>query len=145
MKYYVLSVLSGCVWAGIALLLSFGAYGWLITGGIIAAPFIGLLIGILYRPAYKFSTFVQILGSLFTLYLAAALFGLAVGAGDWLWRDIPNRMLDEVVLQAMLATLFGVTFTGYVVLLWPLAFLNHWLLSKATVNSELGTQARPAR
>lgn len=129
MKYYLFSVLSGCVWAGIALLLSFGVYGWLITAGIIAAPFIGLLIGAVYRPVYKFPKLVQIFASLFTLYLAVALFGLAMGAADAFWRDIPNRMPGEVIMQSGLSTVLGITFTGYVILLWPLAFLNHWLLS----------------
>ena len=91
MRYYWLSILSGCAWAIIALLLSFGAFGWLIVGGIIAAPFIGLFIGFLYRPAYRLPKVVQVFAALFTLYVAAALFGLAIGTFDALWRNIPNR------------------------------------------------------
>jgi hypothetical protein len=132
MRYYWLSFLSGCAWAAIALLLSFGAFGWLIVGGIIAAPFIGLFIGFLYRPAYRLPKVAQFFAALLTLYAAAALFGLAIGTFDALWRNIPNRTgTIEVILQAMLAALWGVTFTGYVLLLWPLAFLNHRWLGKA--------------
>jgi hypothetical protein len=129
MRYYWLSLLSGCVWAAIALILASGAFGELIVGGLIAAPFIGLLVGLLYRPAYRLPKAAQAFGALLTLYLAVALFGLAVGAFDALWRDIPDRTgTGEVILQAMLAALWGVTFSGYVLLLWPLSFFNHRLL-----------------
>lgn len=131
MRYYWFSILSGCTWALIALLLSLGTFGWLIVGGMIAAPFIGLFIGFLYRPAYRLPKVAQVFAALFTLYMAAALFGLAIGTFDALWRNIPNRTgTSEVILQGMLATLWGITFTGYILLLWPLAFLNHRLLDK---------------
>ena len=130
-KYCWLSVLSGCVWAVIAYVLSFGAFGSIIVGGLIASPFIGLLVGMLYRPAYKLPKVDQFFLSLVTLYLAAAVFGLAVGFYDAYWRAIPNRMSSEVILQAVISAVMGITFTGLVLLLWPLAFLNHRLLSRA--------------
>jgi hypothetical protein len=128
MRYYCLSLLSGCAWAGIAFLLASGAFGEIVTGGLVAAPLIGLVVGFLYRPAYRLPKPAQALGALLTLYLAVALFGLAVGAFDAFWRDIPDRITSAVILQAMWAALWGVTFTGYVLLLWPLAVFNHRLL-----------------
>lgn len=135
-KYYWMSILSGCAWAIIAYLLSFGAFGSIVIGGLIVSPLIGLVIGFLYLPAYKLSKIGQVLLSLATLYLAATLFGLAVGAYDAFWRNIPNRILSQVVIQSILATLWGITFTGYVVLLWPLSFINHRLLGRAAQQRE---------
>ena len=130
MRYYWLSLLSGCAWAAVALLLASSTFGGLIVGGLIAAPFIGLLVSLLYRPAYRLPKVAQAFWALLTLYLAVALFGLAVGAFDAFCRHIPDRIgTGEVVLQAMWATLWGVTITGYVLLLWPLAFFNHRLLA----------------
>ena len=131
MRYYWLSVLSGCIWAAIAYVLSFGAFGPNIVGGLLASPLIGLLIGILYRPAYKFPKVGQVFLSLASLYLAVGMFGLAAGFYDACWRAIPNRSISEVILQMMIAAVIGITFTGFVLLLWPLAFFNHRLLSRA--------------
>jgi hypothetical protein len=128
MRYYWLSLLSGCAWAAVALLLASGPFGNMVIGGIVAAPFIGLLVGLLYRPAYRLPRAAQAFGALLTLYLAVALFGLAVGAYDAFWRDIPNRITSAVILQGMWAALWGVTFGGYILLLWPLAIFNHRLL-----------------
>ena len=66
--------------------------------------------------------------SLVGLYVAVSLFGLAVGVYDLATGDIEHRIASAVVIQAVLGVLWGVTFTGYVVILWPLAYLNHILL-----------------
>jgi hypothetical protein len=129
-RYYGLAVASGCVWAVIAYALSSWAVNSAITGGLLASPFIGLVVGRLLRPAYKFRKMWQVLLSLLALYVAAALFGLAVGLYDAFWLDIPNRTAAEVVLQAVVAYVWGLTFLLYFVALWPLAFLNHRLLGR---------------
>jgi hypothetical protein len=86
--------------------------------------------GLAYLPAYKLPRWAQALLSLATLYIAVALFGLAVGIYDAA-RIIPNRASTEVIFQTLIAMLIGTTFTGYVLVLWPLAFLNHRLLRRA--------------
>ena len=43
----------------------------------------------------------------------------------------PNHVKGASVIEWVLATLWGVTFTGFLLFLWPLAFLNHWLLGRA--------------
>ena len=142
-RYYRLSMLSGCVWGVIALCLSLGGFGWLIIGGIAAAPLIGLSVGYIYRPAYGFPKSVKVLASLITLYLAAALFGLSVGIFDIFWGDNTNRIISAVILQGMWATLWGVTFTGYILLLWPLSFFNQWLLGSFALLSDGGAHQTP--
>jgi hypothetical protein len=129
-KYLLFAALSGCVWAGIAYLLSFGLFPPnVVLGGLLVSPLIGLLVGWIFLPAYKLPRFVQFALSLATLYVAVALFGLAVGLSDAA-REIANRGTAEVILQAMVACIMGVTF-GYVLVLWPLAYLNHRLLAHA--------------
>ena len=67
--------------------------------------------------------------ALLTLYIAAALFGLAAGVYD-ASRGIPNQIPEAVIVQAVFATWWGVTFTGFVLFLWPLSYLNHWMLGR---------------
>jgi uncharacterized membrane protein YczE len=131
-KYFFLAALSGCTWAVIAYVLSLGAFSrGIVVGGLIASPLIGTFIGWIFLPAYKLPKFVQFALSLVTLYIAVALFGIGVGLYD-ATRDIPSRSGSfDVVLQAVIASVIGITMTGYVLLLWPLAFLNHRLLRRA--------------
>ena len=69
--------------------------------------------------------------ALVTLYATAVLFGLVMGVVDAVTETNPNVIKSAVVIEWVLLTLYGVTFTGYIVLLWPLAFANHWLLGRA--------------
>ena len=131
MHYYILCFLSGLIWAGIAYLLVPGPLGPLLWAGMVASPFIGVIIGISFRPAYRWPRAARILFSLVTLYLAVTIFGLVVGLYDVASSDEPNRIPSAVVIEYILAFLWGVTFTGYAVLLWPLAYLNHRLLGRA--------------
>ena len=135
-KYALLSCVSGAVWGCIVALMAFSAIPYAIWGGLIAGPAIGLLIGLATRPWCRLPTALRIPATLLSLYLAAALFGLGVGVYDWLAVDIPYRIPSAVVLQAVLAFLWGLTFTGAVLVLWPLAYLNHWLLARMCRQSE---------
>jgi hypothetical protein len=59
--------------------------------------------------------------------VGAALFGAAVGAFDLLTGP-PGRRAAEVIVQAPLTVLWGVTITGFWIVLWPLSVLNHRLI-----------------
>ena len=52
------------------------------------------------------------------------------GYDDWLIVDIPNRVPEAVVLQSVFGFLYGLTFSEYVLLFWPLAYINQWLLGR---------------
>jgi len=128
MRYLLFSALSGVAWGFIAFVLGYAWFPGIIWGGVIVSPFIGLLMGLASFRIVRLSLSLRVVSVLVTLYLAASLFGLAVGIHDALTVNIPNTILYAVVLQDLLAVLWGITFTGYVVVLWPLAYLNHWLL-----------------
>jgi hypothetical protein len=133
-KYFLFTAVSGCVWAAIAYILSLGAFPpGIVIGGLLASPLIGLFIGWIFLPVYKLPRFVQFALSLVTLYVAVALFGFGVGLSDAV-RNIPNRRTSEVIFQAVIACIMGVTM-GYVLVLWPLAYLNHRLLARTRENA----------
>jgi hypothetical protein len=110
--------------------LGYDAFLSAVWGGAYASPFIGLIVGVVFRHAGSLSLLRRALLSLLSLYLAAVLFGLAVGIYDAFFRDIPDRIVSAVIIQAILAVLWGLTFAGWVLILWPLSFLNHSLLWK---------------
>jgi hypothetical protein len=124
-----MSALSGCLWAAIPYYYLHESMSPYIWGGIIASPFIGTAMGLIYCGACAWSLWLRILLSLATLYLAVFLFGLAVGICDAA-RPIPNRLFDGVVAQTIFAFLWGVTIPGLFVVLWPMAFLNHTLVCR---------------
>jgi hypothetical protein len=126
-----LSLASGVVWGGIALGLG---YGWMhqrVWGGVLVAPLIGLAVGIAARGFDRRPGWLRALHALAALYIAAALFGLAVGVADLVLLDAPGRRPFAVVLQSVHAVLWGLTFTGYVLLLGPLSYANHALVARA--------------
>ena len=132
-RYLALCVASSCFWVTIA-------YGIghteiprnLIWAGALAGPFIGITVGELYLIVLGRSRFERAAMALLTLYVAAGLFGLAIGVFDAFQGldDGSPRDTFAVLLEGVFTTLWGLTFTGYVLLLWPLAYLNHNLVGR---------------
>lgn len=129
-RFIALALFSGAVWGGVAYALGSATFGPVIWGGVIASPVIGLIVGLAFRRIRRLGFGKRAFMSLVSLYCAATLFGLAVGLFD-LARDVPDRVASEVVTQAVLAVLWGVTLTGYLLILWPLSYLNFILLGRA--------------
>lgn len=129
-RYYLFCAGSGLIWSGIAYLLLREWFPGLWVG-IAVSPFFGLLVGWAHRPTYRFPMVARVMVALVTLYATAVLFGLVMGVVDAVTETNPNVIKSAVVIEWVLLTLYGVTFTGYIVLLWPLAFANHWLLGRA--------------
>jgi hypothetical protein len=76
------------------------------------------------------SRWVQIAGSLLFLYVAAACF--AIGIGICAVMLAPRHMpLSARLMEPVLVVLWGLTFGGYALLLWPLAYVNHWIVWEA--------------
>lgn len=128
LKYCVMCLISGCLWALVACIMGIALMGGSnIFGGIMVSPLIGLAVGILYRPACGLALAARIFLSLATLYLAVTLFGAASGVFGAFVSGPPGFKWEEVV-ETILATLWGVTLTGWLVVLWPLSFVNHTLV-----------------
>jgi hypothetical protein len=125
-----LSGASGLMWALIAWFIGHRAFGDRIWGGIIMAPFIGILIGRLSWPMRSKSRWVQIAGSLFYLYVAAACFAISMALSS-LAAGPGHVRFSATLIGHVLAVLWGLTFGGYALVLWPLSFFNHKLVWQA--------------
>lgn len=130
-QFVWVSAVSGGIWAVIACFVALPRIGLLSVGGLLASPLIGIAVGLLYRPTAAKSPLARVGMPLVTLYVAAALFGTAVGISSFLLPG-PARFQPEVVLGSVSMTLSFLTFKGLFVLLWPLSFLNHWLVERLT-------------
>jgi len=129
-RYYLLCAGSGLAWGGIAYLLLGESFPGLWVA-MVASPLFGLLAGWSHRPAYRFPWVVRVLVALVTLYGTAVLFGLVIGVVEEVIETSPNHVRGASIIEWVLVTVYGVTFTGYFLFLWPMAFLNHWLLGRA--------------
>ena len=132
-KPYLLSLASGFGWAVIASMATYSITGSMssrvadaINGAVIAGPLIGILIGSLSRRFVSFGVVRRSAIALLNLYVAAYFFLWAAG------------------LDPFTGLVLGLTFTGWVVVLWPLSYANHLLISRAwqpPVQTESGASA----
>lgn len=135
-----MSAASGCVWAIISLVViflvatptvgfGFGRLmlGW--AGGIIAAPLIGLLMGQITRIfGYFEEVFLRIIVAGASLYLAMVLFIMA--------SFLTQFVLSQRSPANAWTAIFGMATAAFeltCIVLWPLAYLNHTLISRLWV------------
>ena len=126
--------MSGGAWGAIAYLLAGRMVGKGIWGGVLVSPLIGILVGLVAARFRKLPAGGRVFFSLVALYGATYLFGLAVGLGDLVTGvnrgEGSHRIPSAVILQSGVGFLWGLTFMGYIVVLWPLSYLNCWLIWK---------------
>lgn len=125
------SAASGLIWGGLAYVLIPSGMRPPMFSGLLGAPLIGVLVGrAVKEPFAAAGRLGQWAISVLSLYVAVALFGVAIalGAGG-------SHQSVEHLYEAVVALWVGLTFYGLVVVLWPLAFLNHsalrWLDKRA--------------
>ena len=130
--------MSGVMWAGIAILTvmaadpwfgSVGRIAWGLRGGIFTAPLIGIVMALCWRLFRDAGFGGRVAISLVTLYVAAFLFMLAVWLtpfGTGAVRTSPSRVFSD----SWNAAFAGLTWTGFVLFLGPVAFLNHLWISR---------------
>ena len=123
---WVCSAASGCAWAAVAYVLSHGAFGNGIWAGVIAAPLIGVWAGAASAHFERRSAPIQACLALLSLYGTAVVFGLACGVGVLLsGGTTAGGPPAAVILQCLVLVLLGLTLTGYFIVLWAVAFVNH--------------------
>ena len=142
-KPFFWSLASGFVWIGVASAVAYAVSpihstpldaAKTFAGGIVAAPVIGLLVGHIARR-FSYLSRPQGFGmALADLYLATYLFLLATGIGHvvrgWIARGYIEPLQRQLVVDPLLGTIFGLTYTGFVVVLLPLSYFNHVLISQ---------------
>ena len=122
-------VLAGALWGAAGYLLAGRAFGAAIWPGVLAAPVIGVVVGVpLQRAFERASASRRRMTALLTLYSSATLFGLAIGVGALLGLSPGSRSFPAALVQPIVSVWWGVTFTGFFLALWPLAYLTHWWL-----------------
>ncbi|HTF57054.1 MAG TPA: hypothetical protein VK661_07460 [Planctomycetota bacterium] len=124
-KYLIGSFLSGGCWGGVAYLMGIRYPGTAIWAGVAASPVIGLIVGVLMNPTYRWSTWARVVASLLSVYVGATLFGLVVGAYR-LFKVSAGGITYDPIFEDMASAWYGTTI--YFPALWALACLNHFLL-----------------
>jgi len=142
-KLFLWSFASGFAWIGVASAIAYAVSPIHSTpldaarsfaGGVVAAPIIALLVGHIARRFSHLTRSQRFWVALGDLYLATYLFLLATGVGyvvrGWIAQshvEAPQRLL---IVDPLLGTILGLTYTGFVVVLLPLSYFNHVLLGK---------------
>ena len=126
-RYLLLSTVSGLLWGLVGVAIGRSVFHDTVWGGLIASPLIGLIAGLAARPLIHAPIGGLAILALANLHLAAALFGLASGLYDWIIR---HGRTFELVFQDIPIVLWGLTVSGWVFLLWPLAVANHRCLAR---------------
>ncbi len=122
-------VVTGLAWGGLAALLGSRAFGDALWGGVLLSPAIGLWVGGLTQdPFEQHRGLRRALISLGSLYLAATLFGMALGVTAFVLRPGGGPSLLTLVTEHTVTVWWGVSVTGFLLFLWPLAYASHWFL-----------------
>lgn len=135
-RVLIRSGLSGAAWAGIAVPLLWLVSGepvttlaWKFRGGIAAAPFIGTAAGLSWRVFLRARlggrlALVTLYGAVFLFFAAAGLTNLAAG--------VPGSVsVSNVLRESVVGVILGLTWTGFVLVLLPAAFVNHTWIARA--------------
>lgn len=131
----VLSALSGCVWAGIVVAIHDQALYWPMSAGLVASPAIGVAMGVVSYTFLKEPIPIRMAIAVGTLYAAAALFGVATGVADQLWGSRPAAALSAGDIARSAADMvFGLTISGYALLLAPVSYVNHAVISQCWID-----------
>jgi hypothetical protein len=102
------------------------------SGGLVAAPLIGLLMGSLSRKFSRLGHSARIAVALANLYRAVWLFLMASNVVGLLVGEVPwSRRFEALVSDPIVGTLLGLTYTGFVLLMWPVSYVNHALVGRA--------------
>jgi hypothetical protein len=119
-RLYLFGFLAGSAWGAVAYGLGSRVIGPDVWAGVLAAPFIGMIVSRAMHPTFsRTGGWHRRLSALASLYAGATLFGVASGLagfvrqGDW----------DNLILIGLVP--WGITITGYVIALWPLAYGTH--------------------
>lgn len=129
--FYIYCALSGIAWSLVALTFGHRYFSRTIHIGVLASPVIGIAIGVLFSKIYEFTTFWRIVFSLLSLYLAAGLFALSISIYE-IAAILPSGIhVGEKILEHVVTVFWGITISGLFIILWPLAYYNHFLLAQA--------------
>jgi hypothetical protein len=112
-----------------------------VAGGLIAAPLIGLLMGTVSKPFRQMPLGIRMLVAGASLYLAVLLFVIASGLFSALRY---GRMPQGFWFNSVMVAWVSLVWTWFFIVLWPLAYANHVLLSRLWSRQESPGVGRPS-
>lgn len=126
----------GVLWGALAVLLwialvppptatSFLRLVWHLRGGLVAAPFIGVVVGLCSPRFSRFGFAAQSAIAIGTLYASAFAFILAAAMTDRIASRHQLWSLRMVLFNSLNTAVAGLTWTGFVLFLGPLSYLTH--------------------
>lgn len=119
-----ISAAAGVAWGLLAVgLMEHSRQG--VVAALTAWPAIGLIVGRLSRPAAERGCLARVWVALRDLYLAVIMFAVAEWATRALGPPVLQPAFGFTLLNVILIYLFGLTFLGFVVILWPLSYITH--------------------
>ena len=132
MKPKIIALVSGLVWGVIAAFIFSSESTWGHIYGIrwfvcLFSPIVGLGIYYCSRWSYRKNVGIRILWAFVSLYLATGIYGLMIGFITWPMRSGTNF---GAVLEPVMALWIGLTFFGFILILFPLAYINQHILRK---------------
>lgn len=128
-----LSIVSGLFWGALAYVFGLHQLKPGIWAGMLAAPFIGMLMGTVSRSFSRRSLPAKLLISLAVLYGAAMLLAVATGVSGaiaTLTLDPGAASVRTYLIGPLFVVPWGLT-AGPVLLMWPLAYFNLSLVSES--------------
>jgi hypothetical protein len=136
------SAISGIVWGGVGIatvLLLDAPSGslpriiWAYRGGLLIAPLIGVAIGlssqIFRRAGFRGRAVLAVI----SLYVAGFLFVLAARETELLGGELRGTQFANLIAECWNMTVAGLTWSGFALVLAPLAYVNHLLVSRRIV------------
>lgn len=122
-------LVTGALWGAFAALLGGRAFKDLLWPAMLASPLIGLAVGALTQERFESAGgWGRAWIALGSVYLGATLFGFVMGSSALVTGGAGLGGWPEVLLGPIVAVWWGVTLTGFLLFLWPMAYATHWLL-----------------
>lgn len=120
---------AGLAWGVFAWLLGRRAFGPELWGATLISPLIGLLVGGLLQDGFERQQgWRRGAVALASVYLGATLFGIGLGIAAFLQSPGGGATMFSRVAEHTLAVWWGITLTGFLLFLWPMAYATHWYL-----------------
>ena len=128
----IVGLVSGACWGLMAWTLGNAVAGGkphYFRGGLLGSPLIGLAAAFL---SSRFPSHFpgRVAFALVSLYASAALFGLSIGVFNLLFDRTSVKTIEGLLFEPVMAVLWGLTFMGFFIVFWPLAFANHLLVAR---------------
>ena len=122
-------LLTGAIWGAFAWLLGARALGPSVWGGVVVSPLIGVAVTALIHPRFLSARgWARGAWALASVYLGAICFSVGCGIVAAVRAGAGRGPSFERLVEPVVGVLWGITMTGYLLFLWPLAYATHWWL-----------------